>query len=79
MAQCELYHSLLDKLPEVKAVVTWGIKELPPHLESDSRFYRFSDFLVLGKDVSNSYVDAAENENRPGKCCSLFYTSGTSG
>ena len=79
LAQCELYQTLLDKLPEIKAVVTWGIKELPPHLKEDPRFYRFSDFLALGKDVSTSWIDAAENENGPGKCCGLFYTSGTSG
>ena len=59
--------------------MAWGVREFPAHLAEDSRFHRFSDFLELGKNVSDKAIDAAEAENRAGTCCTLVYTGGATG
>ena len=39
---------LLDSLPEVKAVVAWGIDSIPSEFISDSRVYTYKNFLEIG-------------------------------
>ena len=79
LAHCEMYYALLDQLPEVKAVIAWDVKEFPPHLRSDSRFYRFDNFLGFGNNVTDQQLDAIEAKARPGQCCALVYTGGATG
>jgi len=57
LAHCEIYYSILDKLPEVKAVVAWSVSEFPEHMKKDRRFYKFNDFIKLGVNVPDSVID----------------------
>lgn len=41
--------------------------------------YTFEEFMALGRDVPQSEIDAREAKVTPGHCCTLIYTSGTSG
>ena len=79
LAHCEIYFSILDKLPEVKAVVAWSVKEFPEAMKKDGRFHRFNDFIKLGANVPDSVIEEHEARNKPGKCCTILYTSGTTG
>ena len=50
--QLKVYHSILDQLPQVKAVVAWGISSVPSEFASDSRVNTFKNFLdVLASTV----------------------------
>ena len=35
--------------------------------------------MDLGKDIEDSKVDERRNKITPGQCCTLVYTSGTTG
>jgi hypothetical protein len=48
---------LLDKLPLVKALVSWGVDAIPEELKKDSRIYLFKNFLELGKDINQNVID----------------------
>lgn len=67
-----------QSLPRVKAFVVWGEKELPKDTK-DSRFYLWSDFMKLGKDIKDEVIFEKINRQRPGECATLIYTSGTTG
>lgn len=71
--------SILDQLPEVKAIVGWLFDKVPEEFAKDSRVYTWNQFIQKGKDLPNTEVDAAISNNRPGRCCTLIYTSGTTG
>lgn len=43
--------SIIDQIPEVKAIVCWGIDKIPDDLQKDSRIYKYKDFLDLGKKI----------------------------
>ena len=45
------YMSIIDKIPEVKALVCWGIDKIPDELQKDSRIYKYKDFLDLGAKI----------------------------
>ena len=50
--QLKVYHSILDQLPQVKAVVALGISSVPSEFASDSRVNTFKNFLdVLASTV----------------------------
>jgi len=49
--QLKLYMSIIDKLPEVKAVIAWGIDKIPEEYSKDSRIHTYKSFLDLGKKV----------------------------
>jgi long-chain-fatty-acid--CoA ligase ACSBG len=68
----------LDKMPKVKAFVVWGEKSLPAECKGD-RFYLWKDFLNLGKHIPDSSINERMSKQRPGECCCLVYTSGTTG
>jgi long-subunit acyl-CoA synthetase (AMP-forming) len=53
--QLKKYESNLGKLPGVKAIVIFGMDKLPSDV-NDKRYILWSDFLALGKDVSNDVV-----------------------
>lgn len=54
LAQFEQYVSVLHTLPKVKALVSWGLKELPPQYRNDPRFFTWDDFLQVGSDVPDA-------------------------
>jgi long-chain-fatty-acid--CoA ligase ACSBG len=77
--QLNLYMSIVDKLPHVKAVITWGMDKIPEEFAKDSRVYTFKSFLEIGKKVKDELVNAKMDKQRPGQCAVLIYTSGTTG
>ena len=79
LEQLKIYHSILDQLPEVKAVVAWLVDKIPQEYADDKRIHTWNDFLKLGKDVKDEVTDAIMEAQRPGMCCCLIYTSGTTG
>jgi long-chain-fatty-acid--CoA ligase ACSBG len=46
---------------------------------NDKRYILWSDFLALGKDLSNDIVAEKIRKQKPGKVSTLIYTSGTTG
>ena len=66
-------------MPEVKAVVAWGVETIPEELAKDSRVYTYKAFLELGAKVKDTEIDAIIARQKPGECCCLIYTSGTTG
>lgn len=55
---------------------------MPDHRKSDSRFMTWSQFLERGtnlKEDSSFNIMERMNKQRPGMCCNLVYTSGTTG
>lgn len=79
LEQLELYASVLDDLPALKALVAWGATKLPEKYRKDTRFYAFSDFLQLGKSVPDRRIEQLIDKQQPGQCAVLIYTSGTTG
>ena len=79
MAILKKYVGILDRLPEVKAVVCWGLDELPSEQAKDPRFYTWKNFMTLGQSVPDSVIDKIAGKANPATCCNLFYTSGTTG
>jgi|OM-RGC.v1.038493542 hypothetical protein len=45
--------SIIDRLPEVKAVIAWGVETIPDELAKDSRVYTYKSFLDLGANVKD--------------------------
>jgi long-chain-fatty-acid--CoA ligase ACSBG len=79
LEQLKLYMSIIDKLPEVKAIVAWGLDKIPAEFESDSRIHTWKNFLALGEKQKDDDVLRAMHKQKPGSCAILIYTSGTTG
>jgi long-chain-fatty-acid--CoA ligase ACSBG len=77
--QLTLYMNIIDQLPEVKAIICWGIEKIPEQFAKDSRVFQWRDFMKLGDSVKEAQVDAIIEKQSPGQCCVLVYTSGTTG
>ena len=71
--------SIIDKLPEVKAVVAWGLDKIPDDLVKDSRVHTWRNFMDLGNKVQDNAILATMDSQTPGTCAVLIYTSGTTG
>lgn len=41
LAQLKTYMGLVDRLPEVKAIVCWGEEKIPEDIAKDSKVYSF--------------------------------------
>jgi len=50
------YLSILDQLPEIKAIIIWG-DEVPAAVRNDKRFFKWSDFLVLGQEIPTDRIN----------------------
>ena len=57
LEQLDLYSSILDKLPEIRAVVVWSATQLPEKYAKDSRFFTFNDFLEVGSKITDSQIE----------------------
>lgn len=79
LEQLKLYMGIIERLPEVKAVVAWGVETIPEEFAKDSRVYTYKAFLELGAKVKDTDIDAIIAQQKPGECCCLIYTSGTTG
>ncbi len=77
--QLKLYHSVLDTLPEVKAIVTWGVENIPEEIAKDTRIMTWKTFMEAGKKVEDNTIMDIVAKQKPGQCILLIYTSGTTG
>lgn len=87
--QLDKYMEILTELPKLQAIVVWGFKDLQALEELDAKaqkatggrvkLYTFEAFLDLGKLVASEELDERMAALRPGHCCTLVYTSGTTG
>lgn len=81
--QYKKYEPKLSELKRLKAVVIWGsvsketIKEL---LNQYVPIYTWADFLSIG-DKANVELELTNRieKQKPGNCCDVVYTSGTTG
>ena len=64
--QLKTYMSIIDKLPEVKALVCWGAEKIPDELQKDSRIYTYRNFLDLGAQINDSVIDEISAKCKPG-------------
>uniref|UniRef100_A0A4W3KC00 Long-chain-fatty-acid--CoA ligase ACSBG2 n=1 Tax=Callorhinchus milii TaxID=7868 RepID=A0A4W3KC00_CALMI len=64
-----------DQLPHLKAIVQYKdeVKEKRPNV------YTWADFMQVGRSVSDSELDEIIASQKPNQCCTLVYTSGTTG
>lgn len=76
--QMKKYIDILDKLPNVKAIVLWD-GSLPAAVSTDPRFFTWDQFLNFGHGIADTIVMERVESQRPGKCCNIVYTSGTTG
>jgi len=65
-----------DRLPHLKAVVQY-IGEIEG--ERPTNVYTWNEFMALSKDVTDDTLQARIDNLVPNKCCTLVYTSGTTG
>lgn len=78
VAQLKKYYGNLHKLPQVKAIVVW-MEDAIPKEYNDKRIMLWRDFMKLGKSVEDGIINDKINKQAPGMCCTLVYTSGTTG
>ncbi|XP_078530596.1 long-chain-fatty-acid--CoA ligase ACSBG2-like isoform X2 [Lissotriton helveticus] len=64
-----------DQLPHLKAVVQYrGVLQIRrPNL------FAWKEFMQLGTDISDSKLDEIIRSQKANKCCTMVYTSGTTG
>lgn len=75
----ETYLEILHMLPEVKAVVCYGIQQIPAKYAQDKRLYLWNDFLKLGLYEADAILQPRMDKQKAGMCAVLVYTSGTTG
>ena len=82
--QLKKYISIWKHLPQLKYVILYNDK-LPENIpeELEGKVLLWKNFLEIGKLYKPAKVeDFLENRmksQRPGNCCTLVYTSGTTG
>ncbi len=55
--QLKKYHSQLNKLPNVKAIVIYSVDNIPAQFSNDKRIFTWDQFLILGKEVPDCIID----------------------
>jgi hypothetical protein len=58
--------SIIDRLPEIKAIISWGIDKIPEEFSRDSRLYTWKNFLALGSKVKDDTINETIEKQRPG-------------
>ncbi|XP_026194448.1 long-chain-fatty-acid--CoA ligase ACSBG2 [Cyclospora cayetanensis] len=53
--------------------------QVPPSLAAEGVVVSFDDFLSLGRGVKDSDLSVRMEQQKPGSCCTVVYTSGTTG
>ena len=56
MNTTNLFVSILDTLPNIKALIAWGIDHVPDDLIEFGMIYTFKEFLDLGKKESDQQI-----------------------
>lgn len=49
------------------------------HLSNVSTFLQWSEFMTIGKTITDEALNKIINSQKPNQCCTLIYTSGTTG
>lgn len=64
-----------DQLPHLKAIIQYkdALKEKRPNL------YSWAEFMELGREVPDAQLDDIIATQKPNQCCTLIFTSGTTG
>eukprot|EP00184_Porphyridium_aerugineum_P005548 CAMPEP_0184696290 /NCGR_PEP_ID=MMETSP0313-20130426/3634_1 /TAXON_ID=2792 /ORGANISM="Porphyridium aerugineum, Strain SAG 1380-2" /LENGTH=641 /DNA_ID=CAMNT_0027154889 /DNA_START=531 /DNA_END=2456 /DNA_ORIENTATION=+ len=76
----EKIYKLKSKVPYLKAIVCWNVQKSDyPQGASETDIYSFEEFLKLGVDVADSTLDEIIASQTGDQCCSIVYTSGTTG
>ena len=77
------YLDILHQLPKLKAIIVWSINRFPQ--KPNKIVYGWEEFLELGnketglpQSCEDIVLERIENQV-PGKCCNIVYTSGTTG
>ncbi|XP_046857270.1 long-chain-fatty-acid--CoA ligase ACSBG2-like [Xenia sp. Carnegie-2017] len=65
-----------DQLPDLKAVIQY-LGEVED--KSNPNVYTWEDFMKLGEACDDTELDARITALKPNECCTLVYTSGTTG
>lgn len=78
----EKFVPFLHKVPNMKAIVIYdydvqGIKQ--KHHDFKDILFNFYDFLKLGSEIKEETLKERTQNQRPGNCCNIVYTSGTTG
>eukprot|EP00820_Chromera_velia_P020383 Cvel_29002.t1-p1 / transcript=Cvel_29002.t1 / gene=Cvel_29002 / organism=Chromera_velia_CCMP2878 / gene_product=Long-chain-fatty-acid--CoA ligase ACSBG2, putative / transcript_product=Long-chain-fatty-acid--CoA ligase ACSBG2, putative / location=Cvel_scaffold3904:42-3087(-) / protein_length=503 / sequence_SO=supercontig / SO=protein_coding / is_pseudo=false len=78
LEQVDKFQAFWKDSPFLKYVVVY-LEDVPAQLCKDSsgRIISFENFLRLGADVSDDSLFFRMGSQKPGHCCSLVYTSGT--
>lgn len=82
MTQLEKYMEISHTLPALKAIVVYGIQDVvTDHIKEKNTVpvYTFTEFLLLGSNVSDDKLKERGDLCKCGEVCSLIYTSGTTG
>ncbi|KAH9261445.1 hypothetical protein BASA81_000089 [Batrachochytrium salamandrivorans] len=74
----QLIVPVIKHLPYLKAVVVWTGEQPDTTLEH-VRLLSWRGFLSLAENVGNEPLDGRIAQIKPGHCCALVYTSGTTG
>jgi len=78
------YLQVWNELPNIKYIIVYN-DTLPADLPANRRaqVLTFEDVLKIGarfaKDSKNETLQARKEKQKPGNCCTLVYTSGTTG
>lgn len=82
--QLKKYLKIWKDLPRIKSILIYNDvvpKDLPAEIKD--RVMLFKDFIELGKNSKTSQekdsLDVRMRKQKPGSCCTLVYTSGTTG
>ena len=47
----------MPELPEVKALVTWGVDSIPEEMQKDQKVFTWKQFLNLGQAVPDEILE----------------------
>lgn len=79
------YLEIWPSLPHLKYIIVYNEVALPADLplERRSQVFMFKDLLEVGakygNDTKNQVLQQRKDQQKPGSCCTIVYTSGTTG
>lgn len=79
LSQLEKIIAIQKNLPKLKALVVYNLTVIPESIQCGIPIYTFEDFLKIGNEVGDDMIQQKMDAQRPGHCCTLVYTSGTTG
>jgi len=83
--QLKKYLEIWETLPNVKYIIVYNEKALPAEipLERRSQIFLLKDFLEygakFGSQTNDEMLQQRKDLQKPGNCCTIVYTSGTTG